>query len=283
MTIPELITALHVHQLPDGGWGYGGSAACTEPTAWAILALRAAADKTTGLAKAETWLRKTQRSDGGWAPRPEVDISTWVSSLGLLALPGNLPAWQWLMAQTGRDSRLTQRVREWMLGVTSEYDSADAAWSWYPETASWVGPTAYAILALRGAKRPEAADRIAAGQRFLVSRRCRDGGWNHGSARALGYEAHSYPEMTGLALSALAGTKHAESAKSNALVQLPECRTAEGVAWLQLGLAAVGVRPLRAEVPACRSAHDLALRLLSEVALAGRYPFAPSPVGRARP
>jgi hypothetical protein len=103
---------------------------------------------------------------------------------------------------------------------------------------------------------------------------CDDGGWNHGSFRALGYQAGSYPETTGLGLLALHGAKDPQLPRALAAAErhLRSCRSAESISWLRLGLLAhatpVPARPFP-EVQ-CRGVMDNALFLLTERAAAGR-------------
>src|SRR5579875_1585598 len=70
----------------DGGWSYGRGSSWTEPTAFALLALRAHQVRDRSVNLGLEWLRRTQRADGGWAPQPGVDTSTWVTSVASLAL-----------------------------------------------------------------------------------------------------------------------------------------------------------------------------------------------------
>jgi hypothetical protein len=74
---------------------------------------------------------------------------------------------------------------------------------------------------------------------------CMGGGWNHGSARALGYEADPYPETTGMALAALRGVRSPaiERALGVAGRFLSECRSADALNWLRIGLMAHGRMP----------------------------------------
>jgi hypothetical protein len=83
-------------------------------------------------------------------------------------------------------------------------------------------------------------ERLDQGRRFLLSRMCVEGGWNHGSVRALGYESRPYPETTGMGLSALRGvtSPKVQSAVSVAKEFLSTCRSADALNWLRLGLMA---------------------------------------------
>ncbi len=109
---------------------------------------------------------------------------------------------------------------------------------------------------------------------------CADGGWNHGSEHALGHDLNSYPETTGQGLTALRplpGAKDREAiekAKQAARRHYATCTTAEGLAWLRMGLAAHGeVPPARrglASPPVPRTTLDAALMA---IASASRNPL----------
>jgi squalene-hopene/tetraprenyl-beta-curcumene cyclase len=68
---------LHEHQNADGGWGEdlrsyrdpewrGRGASTASQTAWALLALLAAAEDSVAVERGIAWLAETQREDGGW-------------------------------------------------------------------------------------------------------------------------------------------------------------------------------------------------------------------------
>ena len=278
------IELLIAKQNPDGGWPYARGASWTEPTAYAVLALLAEGE-TRAAERGIRWMRLAQRPDGGWPPQLGVDQSTWVSALaallpaGLLGAAAHEGAIQWLLRTSGEETTLAYRLRQWLLGNSTPPDQEFAGWPWAPGSAAWVGPTALAILALEkeGAVRPSPLirERIDSGRRFLLSRTCSDGGWNHGSARALGYELPAYPETTGMALLALRGVRSVKIDRALGTAErfLAECRSTDAMNWLRLGLLAHGRLPVaycRRESPAPRTLPEASLEVLAANAEKGR-------------
>jgi hypothetical protein len=267
----------------DGGWGYRGGTSWTEPSVYALLALQAAGRTDAPHRAGMAWIAGRQRPDGGWARNSTADRSTWVTALALLVCADPAPANRavaWLLDQSGRESGVFQRMREWMLGVRQDTDNAYDGWPWYPGAAAWVTPTALTILALQKARTLAARSgldgRIEAGRKFLLAHRCDDGGWNHGNARSLGQGAASYPETTGLALLALHGLPAAGLAASieRAERHLAGGAPAEARAWLELGLLASGRGIAAAAVPArYRGVSEAALSLVAKAAATGRNVF----------
>lgn len=286
-------------QNADGGWSYFRGGSWTEPTCYALLALAASGmGDAPEVRRGMDWLQRCQRPDGGFAPRESVQESTWVTALTLLLPPGNQGfnrsrAEAWTVEQTGRESGWVFRLRLWMLGADSSGDSLSFdGWPWYPGAAAWVGPTALSVLALqklakRGggpANRSDLKKRIDQGVGYLLARRCRDGGWNHGSTRSLGYDSDSYPETTGLALLALHGVADPKVTQGVARgeQQLAVCQSSEGVSWLRLGLGAHGRAPQppaggRAPGASAPAMHggvmEIALAALADAAQAGKNSF----------
>jgi hypothetical protein len=270
----------------DGGWPYSTGVSWTEPTAYAALAAYVAGERGAA-ERGAAWMARMQRPDGGFAPQPGVEESTWVTALALL-LPPELTdrasrrrALDWLLQLTGKETTPVYRLRQFLLGNQRPPDQQFDGWPWFPGTAAWVGPTALALLALRKAHRrspsTHLAERLDFGRRFLLSRMCRGGGWNHGATRALGYDSRPYPETTGMALLALSGVRSPEIATTldAASTTLEECRSADGLNWLRLGLLAHGRLPAGYCPPPLpyRTVRDRALAVLVEQALAGRNPF----------
>lgn len=278
------LSYLRAAQNPDGGWGYRGGGSWTEPGAYALLALSEDPSAKEHVRRGIQWLKSLQRPDGGWPPRPSVRQSTFVTALALLVLSGKdgpaaAGAARWLLQQTGRESTFVQRLRLKLLGTPPQTEGFDG-WPWYPGAAAWVTPSALALMALGKAARsfsdPGLKPRLESGTNFLWSRECRDGGWNHGSSKALGYESSSYPETTGVALLALRGNPSPKLAAALAAgeAHFRACRSAEGLAWLRLGLLAHS-RP--ADLPAkevrCHTVMDHALIALALQPASENYPF----------
>ena len=260
----------------DGGWPYVRGTSWTEPTVYAILALLAAGELEPAR-RGLKWLRAAQLSDGGWPPQTGFDESTWVTALVALVPPDQLGegmharAINWLLGTSGEESSVTYRVRQWLLGMPQMPEHEFPGWPWIPGSAAWVGPTSLAILALEkeALRRPSAAIklRVSQGRRFLLRRMCQGGGWNHGSVRALGYEATPYPETTGMALAALHGvrSRETESALNVADRFLRECRSADALNWLRIGLMAHARLPANYCPPAqlaCRTLPETSLDML---------------------
>jgi prenyltransferase/squalene oxidase-like repeat protein len=284
---PSALEKIAAAQNPDGGWPYGKGGSWTEPTVYALLANRATGTAAPRGNDAAAWLSAAQRSDGGWAPRRSVDQSTWVTALVALLSPQavgearHARAVDWLLGQDGRDSSPFFRWREVVLNGKLPPGSAGTGWPWFPGTSAWVTPTCLGILALRKCygRQPSSdlRERIDTAQRFLFSRRCADGGWNYGSNHAVGYDLGSYPETTGQALLALAGSDSGKLTETFNLANrfLREHRSSGGAAWLRLGLLAHQQLPAGAPIfrMPCRTLPDTALTVIAAAAEQGRNVF----------
>jgi len=286
----ELQRFLLKAQNPDGGWGYTNGSSWTEPTALALLALEArdtpgranengrTAESTGAYRNGCAWLAHTQRLDGGWPPTRTVSDSTWVTSLAALALSDIHAASdrcrrgvEWLLGQIkpelGPVERLVFRLRGMPLPIRPSGGSP-----WFPGTAAWIGPTAMSLLALSDAAGKDSGrqlqSHIADGNQYLLSQRCRDGGWNHGGSKYRSENANSYPEMTGMALLALDGVPPSDLNVSLKLAVnfLRSPGSMEALCWLQLGLARHGIdtdTPRARTDFECRTTRDISLRLLA--------------------
>jgi hypothetical protein len=261
----------------------------------ALLALQLANHLGDARPQAAAWLVGKQLPDGGWPPCATVPKSTWVSSPTLIALAGETKSGTRASSTDPLCASLSKGV-EWLsrhvypelpafegfvlgtLGISPS--QAPGSSPWFPGTAGWVIPTAFSILALSccASRLPDAdlIKTICRAQTYLLSRRCHDGGWNHGGSLQRSEDSPSYPETTGLALLALANTT--SPALDHALLlaetYLSKPLSPEGSSWLLMGLAAHGrnaTPPLLPVRP--KTNRDIALQLIAFYALRGRNPF----------
>ena len=272
-------------QNSDGGWPYVRGVSWTEPTVYAVLALLAAGE-TKPAKRGLDWLRAMQLHDGGWPPQTGFDESNWMTALAALVPPEELGlraharAIEWLMGTTGEESSTIYRFRRWLLGISPAQHEPEG-WPWVRGTAAWVVPTSMAILALdkENLRNPSPAirTRLANGRRFLLERMCVNGGWNHGSVRVYGIEGVPYPETTGVALAAIRGVQSPAADKSIAVARgfLNDCRSADALNWLRMGLMAHGQLPEGYAPPsvACRTLMETSLDILVAETQKGRDIF----------
>jgi hypothetical protein len=238
-------------QNDDGGWGYfPGRRSWLEPTACAMLALDGRADAAVpdrAWRLVESW----QLPDGSW--RPGADVAgpgTWVTALGvhLCCVRGEFDdrfrrGVAWLLGTQGREGNWFARFITALRPGEPDNDLTHHGWPWLRGTSSWVEPTAQAIVALRLAAPHHSGveARVRDAEDLILSRRCRDGGWNYGSRRALGIDLPSYPETTALALVGLQGRQgelHEEIRHARGL--LAETRSRLARAWLSIALRNLG-------------------------------------------
>jgi len=193
-------------QNQDGGWGYAaGRTTCVEPTAAGLLALTGESAAADACARASSQLQSTQNADGGWGFTAEDSESGWATAWALLALE-----------LTDVTSTAVESARNW-LNYTPVYHTQDdqlqaeferlvsidvnlRGWPWLPDQASWVEPTALAILAL--SRWPDEG-RVAEAVQYLNNRRCDEGGWNFGNPVMLGASLPPRALPTALVLLAL--------------------------------------------------------------------------------
>jgi hypothetical protein len=219
----KLADALAERRAPDGGFAtLPGGAADSESTALALLAAHASGGRAAG--EAVRWLLARQRADGGWPLTDAVPDASWASAWAALALAqsgaGAEPlarAGGWLVAREGRRPGLVARALGRLTGQHErlEQDRTLRGWPWHAAAASWVEPTASALLALRAlAERVPVAgarERVEEGERLLWDRVCVGGGWNYGNRRVLGEALEPFPDTTALALLALQGSARREA------------------------------------------------------------------------
>jgi hypothetical protein len=265
-------------QNPDGGWGYfPGKKSWLEPTVYAALALQnePAADR------AWTLLSSWQNPDGGWKPSADVEMShagtalsvTTAAARGEFGQPFQKGV-KWLLGTAGIESEFYKRA---ILKVGSVFglveDQRDLSlkgWPWKPETASWVEPTAHALVALKqaAAKMPsnELRERVRMGEGLILDVQCKDGGWNYGNRTARGEDLRSYPETTAIALVGLQGRSELGRSFDLAKKMLGETASPMARAWLTIAMRVNTIAVN--EPPAGEPSSDILIAALEALAAA---------------
>ena len=189
----------------DGGWGYyPGKTSRLEPTCWALLALAREAGAPLDVTPLQKWPR-----DAGWlvdATGAPINYAfNALAALTLLQHPGGPALAAPIAAQLLRAKgvRLEQAAQ-------LRQDNSLQAWPWIDQTFSWVEPTSWCLLLLKklrqvpsSAPNPEANERIEVGERMLIDRACKTGGWNYGGSNVYGQELWAYVPTTALGLLAM--------------------------------------------------------------------------------
>ncbi len=244
-----LIDRLLKRQLPHGGWSYFGSLQSSiEATSLSILALGPDAEpaRRSGIAH----LLGLQQPEGSWGAFNGDSEGNWTTALALCALSimgessgAREKAVSWLIAEKGREGHWLWRWKFKTLDRAVRFDPDKYGWPWSPDTASWVIPTAFSIIALKqfaACNRSEASEkRIALGVEMLLDRECLDGGWNAGNSVVYGSPLGSHVEATAIALLALQDEPHTAAIR-RALEWLKtrsvSIRSADSLAWCILSL-----------------------------------------------
>jgi len=237
--------------LNTGGWSYlaDGQQSATEPTALATLAHCGRPED----------LARTQNVDGSWpSVHPEAGAELpggWSTSLAAIALLRTSPAdpripraLQWLCNSRGIESHWLWRWKFKVADTQVAFNPDKYGWSWAAGTASWVIPTAFALLALRigaqhGLVNSGVEERLRIGREMLMDRACPQGGWNAGNSRVFGVALEPHIDATAIAMLALQGTAAQNDGLvsrsfDQLLVRTRQCRGASSLAWSLLALHA---------------------------------------------
>jgi hypothetical protein len=212
----EIIALLESRRLTNGMWSYGTNGqAALEPTCFAYLALRSEAEYIRGLTPEP--LLKRQRPDGSWPAFDGDNEPSWTSALVIGALvaydnaeEARSKAIAWLLRNRGKEADWPWRWKFRWVERAAPVDPARFGWSWTPETASWVVPTSFSVIALKqwlSCKSDDwAKQRVETGVSMLLDRCCTDGGWNAGNKMVYGSALPPHIEPTAVALLALQGS-----------------------------------------------------------------------------
>ena len=216
-------------QNADGGWGYTpGSRSGVEPTCWALLALNSAFKLQNSTAKEDhpvlrgyEWLRRAPLPDGSWPAFVGQQRGCWVTALACLALRTHEQSRElvrrgveWLCdlwpAEGGLWSRIAELLRR--APPVARQNSSLRGWAWTPGTASWVEPTAYALILLKNLAWDllplSSRKRVRLAEAMLYDRMCVGGGWNAGNPLVYGVALVPRIGPTAWALLALLDRRH---------------------------------------------------------------------------
>jgi hypothetical protein len=216
IVLSDLLAELALRQLPCGGWAALASSSqpAIEPTCYSALALGSVPAGV--IERAQDFLLHTQNPNGSWPVFPGDDQEGgWVTSLAVMvlrevipAIPAMLQGFHWLMNCAGKESNWFWKWKFRTADRHVRFDPDKFGWPWFPDTVSWVVPTALAVLALSqlpcscGGLEP-VPFRVERGVEMLLDRACPGGGWNAGNGVVYGSALAPHADDTAIALLAL--------------------------------------------------------------------------------
>jgi Prenyltransferase and squalene oxidase repeat len=236
----------------DGGWGFrAGAESRAEATSWALLALREIGGSREEFAGGTRFLRSIQRPDGSWSAAPGQTVGCWATSLACWALVHDAESQnalaaglRWICADWPEDLSVVRRTIRKVRSLAkrepvSRQDDSMRGWGWTPNTASWVEPTAFGLLALEQAPKelwPSAAsERLGFARRMLYNRMCPGGGWNCGNPMVYGVAGDASIPQTAWALLALRNEPQREEQRLSIQWLEKALESATGAASIALG------------------------------------------------
>jgi hypothetical protein len=251
---------LAAQQQADGGWGYmAGKQSFPEPTCYTLLALADTPDHPPRETRALAWLSERQAPSGALTfSEAKADPDNWGTILACftlrrLQLAPDLSASCLSYLLRARGNRLEPQASRQL-----NFDGTLRTWSWAPGTASWVEPTAYALIALK-AHGLHAHERVKEGEAYLLDRACYDGGWNYGNKEVFGVKLEAMPTVTAYALLALQDCDREQAVIAKSLAYLErELDTRQSALTLALGALCLNVygRPVANLLAALRARQE---------------------------
>jgi hypothetical protein len=261
--IGRCLPYLRAVQNEDGGWGFlRDTESRVEPSAWALLALHEFASQgpsgpDESIARGFGYLERTQLPDGSWPAAPGQEKGSWTTAPACWALLAQGERAQrsldrglsWLLQTTPGDASLWWRLMRRLTAKRSVSAQSDElyGWSWTPATASWVEPTAYALIVLRCASEKllsgDARKRISIAQKMLLDRMCPGGGWNCGNPMIYGVPGEPQVIPTVWALLALredSGTTEYKKSLDWLEANRNKVQSLASLALTKIGLDALG-------------------------------------------
>ena len=254
IVLSTLLAELSLRQLPCGGWAALASSSqpAIEPTCYSALALGSA--PVADIERAQDFLLHTQNPNGSWPVFPgDNQEGGWITSLAVIALrdlvpaiPARLQAFRWLMDCAGKESNWFWKWKFRTADRHVRFNPDKYGWPWFPDTVSWVVPTAFSILALNQlpcscGDLEGIPSRIDCGIQMLFDRACPGGGWNAGNGVVYGTVLAPHADDTAIALLALNDREQYPVVQSSVqyLERVARTLTAPwSLAWTILALAA---------------------------------------------
>ncbi len=216
LVLSALLAELALRQLPCGGWAALASSTqpAIEPTCYSALVLGSA--PVGNFERAQQFLLRTQNPNGSWPVFPGDDQEGgWITSLAVMALrdlawaiPARMQGIHWLLNFAGRESNWFWKWKFRTADRHVRFDPDKYGWPWFPDTVSWVVPTAFSILALGQLSCAcgglgQATARIDCGIQMLFDRAYPGGGWNAGNGVVYGSALAPHADDTAIAFLAL--------------------------------------------------------------------------------
>jgi hypothetical protein len=184
------------------------------------------------------------------------------------AIPARLEGAHWLVSCAGKESNWLWKWKFRTADRHVRFDPDKFGWPWFPETVSWVVPTAFAVLALNQLPcscggLEQVPFRVERGVEMLLDRVCPGGGWNAGNGVVYGVPVAPHPDDTGIALLALREHRldHLVQSSVQYLERIaPSLTSPWSLAWVILALAAHR-RPIDSIYNSLASSPNLTLAL----------------------
>jgi hypothetical protein len=124
------------------------------------------------------------------------------------AIPARLQGFHWLLNCAGKESNWFWKWKFRTADRHVRFDPDKYGWPWFPDTVSWVVPTAFAVLALNQIPclcggLEQVTYRVNRGIEMLIDRACPGGGWNAGNGVVYGSALAPHADDTAIALLAM--------------------------------------------------------------------------------
>ncbi len=151
-----------------------------------------------------------------------------------------------------------------------DLDPEILGWSWVPQTAGWVEPTSWALLALNIVGK-ENHPRAIEGRKLLEDRCIPEGGWNYGNKTVFNHTLMPFWDTTALALLALGETNKTLTSKNIDFLErsLPEIHSLYSSAYVAICLDRFSrdTKEIRARIRTMLEGNELTVLNLAHSAL----------------